>query len=193
MKYKLTVLLLVIVSSFLRAQTNTSEHLMFKGVPIDGTLNQYVLKMKQSGFAAVSSENGLALLKGDFAGFKDCYIGVSTLKEKDLVHKIAVLFPSSETWSSLSGNYFTLKELLTEKYGKPTDVIEKFDNYTPNDDGGKMSSVKLDMCKYYTTWKIDKGDIQLSIVQKDYKCSVSLLYIDKLNSDIIRSKAKDDL
>ena len=27
-----------------------SEHLTFKGVPIDGTLNEYVTKMKQAGF-----------------------------------------------------------------------------------------------------------------------------------------------
>lgn len=193
MKFKITLLVLLIITTCSFAQTAVSEHLVFKGVPIDGSLSQYVLKMKQSGFATVSSENGLAILKGDFAGFKDCHIGVSTLKDKDLVHKIAVLCPESETWSLLSGNYFNLKELLTEKYGTPSDVVEKFDSYTPRDDNGKMSAVKFDRCKYYTIWKTDKGDIQLAIVQKDYKCSVSLVYMDKLNSDIIRAKAKDDL
>ena len=29
------------------------------------------------------------------------------------------MFPSLETWSSLSNNYFSLKEMLTKKYGEP--------------------------------------------------------------------------
>ena len=86
-----------------------SEHLTFKGVPIDGTLNEFVSKMKQNGFTHLGTEDGTAILNGDFAGYKDCYVGVSTLKQNDLVHKIAVIFPDNDTWSTLSGNYFDLK------------------------------------------------------------------------------------
>lgn len=97
----------------------SSEHLSFKGVPIDGTLNEYVAKMKQSGFTMLGTEDGVAMLKGDFASYKGCIIGVSTLNGKDLVSKITVIFPSYESWSLLASNYFNLKEMLTEKYGQP--------------------------------------------------------------------------
>jgi len=70
----------------------TSAHLSFKKVPIDGTLEENVSKMKHSGFKYIQTEDGTALLNGDFAGYKDCYVGVSTLKQKDLVHKIVVFF-----------------------------------------------------------------------------------------------------
>jgi len=173
----------------------TSEHLSFKGVPIDGTLNEYVSKMKQNDFTHLGTEDGTAILNGDFAGYKDCHVGVSTLKQKDLVHKIAVIFPDRDTWSTLSGNYFDLKEMLTEKYGKPSDVVEKFDTYSkPRDDNDKMHQVGMDRCKYYSIWNTDKGEIQLSI---DHNSVIShfvkLAYFDKINSNIIKAKAKGDL
>lgn len=173
----------------------TSEHLTFKGVPIDGTLDDYVSKMTQNGFENLSTENGVATLQGDFAGYKECSVSVSTLKQNDLVYKIGVLFPKKDTWSALSGNYFNLKQMLTEKYGKPSDIVEKFDRQSDSDDDNyKMSAVKFDRCKYYSTWKTDKGEIQLSIDHNNLlKCFVKLAYSDKINGDKIKAKAIDDL
>lgn len=181
--------------SFAQTTTDSSKHLSFKGVPIDGTLDQYVLKMKKSGFTLTSTSDGTAILQGDFAGYKDCYVGVSTLKQKDIVHKIGVIFPDRDTWSALSGNYFNLKEMLTEKYGKPTETVEKFDGYSQsNDDNSRFLGVKLDYCKYFSTWVTDKGDIQLSIDHNDFKnCFVKIIYFDKINSATIRKQAIDDL
>lgn len=172
-----------------------SEHLTFKGVPIEGTLNEFVSKMKQNGFTHLGTEDGTAILNGDFAGYKDCYVGVSTLKQNDLVHKIAVIFPDNDTWSTLSGNYFDLKKMLTEKYGEPSDVVEKFDTYwQPRDDKSRMYQVGMDRCKYYSIWQTDKGEIQLSIDHNSVtSCFVKLAYFDKINSDKIKAKAKDDL
>lgn len=171
----------------------SSEHLSFKGVPIDGTLNEYVAKMKQSGFTMLGTEDGIAMLKGDFASYKGCIIGVSTLNGKDLVSKITVIFPSYESWSLLASNYFNLKEMLTEKYGQPSESIEKFSTYTPDDDGSKMTQVHLDACKYVTTYETDKGSIRLSIKGDISDAFVMLEYFDKINSNIIREKAKGDL
>ena len=141
-----------------------SEHLTFKGVPIDGTLNEFVLKMKKSGFTVVDTEDGVAMLKGDFAAYKGCIVGVSTFKQKDLVSKIVVVFPECDTWSSLSSNYYIIKELLTEKYGEPTEIVEKFGTYSEHErDNDKMYQVGMNNCKYHTTYETEKGSIQLSI------------------------------
>mgnify|MGYP003402115589 CR=1 FL=1 len=197
MKKTLITLFLSLTACIIFAQTKTdsSAHLTFKGVPLDGTLDQYVVKMKQNGFKHISTKDGIAMLQGDFAGYKDCYVGVSTLKQKDLVHKIGVLFPEKETWSTLSGNYFDLKQMLTEKYGKPSDVVEKFDTYSqPDDDGDKMYEVKFDRCKYYSIWETDKGEIQLSIDHKSVSsCFVKLAYFDKINSAAVKKQAIEDL
>jgi hypothetical protein len=176
------------------AQTKSPDHLVFKGVPIDGTLSDYVSKMKQNGFTLIATKDGVAMLKGDFAAYKDCVIGVATLKQKDLVSKITVVFPGLETWSLLSSNYFTLKDMLTEKYGKPAEIVEDFQNDDPKDDGSKMYAVEFDKCKYYTTFKTEKGTIQLSIEHNGVtSCFVLLAYFDNINSEVIKAKAKDDL
>jgi hypothetical protein len=182
--------------SIAQAQVNTdsSGHLAFKGVPIDGTLDEYVSRMKKSGFTHTGTEDGIAILEGDFASYKKCIVGVSTLKQKNLVSKIAVVFPDRDTWSSLSSNYFNLKELLTEKYGKPSDCVEKFQSYTPDNDGSKMTKVQLDACKYHTTYETVKGTIQLSIEHDGLtRCFVKLAYFDKINSDTIKKEALKDL
>lgn len=183
------------MTSFAQNNTDTTEHMTFKGVPIDGTLNEYVSKMKQSGFALIGTEDGVAMLKGDFAAYKGCIIGVATLKGKDLVSKITVIFPAQEAWSSLSSNYYNLKELLTEKYGEPSETVEKFDTYSePDDDNAKMREVGMDRCKYFTTFELENGSIQLSIENGGFLSSfVMLSYYDKINSEKIRQKAIDDL
>jgi hypothetical protein len=133
-------------------------------------------------------------LKGDFASYKNCTVGVSTLKAKDLVSKIVVLFPEVENWSSLSTNYFNLKELLTEKYGHPSESREEFQSYTPDNDGSKLIQVELGACQYYTFFETEKGSIQLSIEHEGVRsCFVKLAYFDKINSETIKKEALNDL
>lgn len=193
MKKILILAIVLLTEMIVFAQTQSSAHLVFKGVPIDGTLDEYVSKMKLNGFTHISTEDGVAMLQGDFAAYKNCIIGVSTLKQKDLVSKISVIFPECDTWSSLSSNYISLKEMLTEKYTKPSDNMEKFDGTQPRDDNSKMIEVRVDRCKYYTTYETEKGSIQLSIEHDGFRCFVMLTYYDKINGDIIKAKAKDDL
>lgn len=174
---------------------DSSKHLTFKGIPLDGSLGQFVSKMKQSGFKLLSSGDNTAGLEGDFAGYKGCLVAVSTLKLQDLVFKIVVLFPEKETWSTLSVDYLNLKELLTEKYGKPSEVVEKFDSESSErDDQAKIYDVKMDRCKYLSVWNTNKGEIRLFINHRKYgKCFVDLTYFDKDNGDALRKKALDDL
>lgn len=184
-----------VITCFAQLKSDTSRHLTFKGVPIDGTLDEFVSKMKKSGFAHTVTAEGVATLQGDFASYKSCFVGVSTLKTKDLVSKIEVRFPDRDTWSLLSANYFDLKEMLTEKYGKPSDCVETFQSYTePKDDNSKMYEVKIDRCKYRTSYGTEKGTIQLSIEHdRRARCFVQLAYFDKINGETIKKQALDDL
>jgi len=174
-----------------------SEHLTFKAVPIDGTLDEFVSKMKSVGFEVVgiNAKEQIAILKGDFAGYKSCVVTVHTLKQKDLVSKIAVTFPECETWSALASNYFNLKQLLTVKYGNPTRSIERWDSgYEPSSDNSKMHGVGFDRCKYATTFETDKGSIVVKIDHESLSSHfVTMLYTDSINSKIVRAKAIDDL
>ena len=63
----LLVLSLVFTTFSVKSQSaDAVEHLTFKGVPIDGTLDDYVTNMKKAGFALESVENGLGIIFGIF-------------------------------------------------------------------------------------------------------------------------------
>ena len=167
------------------------QHLSFNGVPIDGTL-------VKAGFHYEGTQDGVSILSGDFAGYKGCTIGVSTLKNLDVVSSISVLFPKKEIWSVLRRDYETLKSMLTEKYGTPLDSQERFtDSYTNNSTSNIeiMYALHNDQCEWYTTFTTELGRIRLSIVPgyNPDEGMVSLTYYDKANSEKVHNAAMDDL
>ena len=174
---------------------NAQEHLSFKGVSIDGSLSEYVAKMKQAGFLHLGTQDGTAILSGDFAGFRNCTVGVSALKSTNLVNTIVVLFPDSDSWSNLENSYNLLKDMLTQKYGNPSDVVEEFQGYSqPRDDNDKLHKLKMDNCVWYAHFKTELGDIKLSLDhQSVMRCYVRLQYWDRINTDTIKQQAMNDL
>ena len=49
--------------------------------------------------------------------------------------------------------------MLTEKCGKPSDVVEQCDGCSqPNEDDTKMYEVQFHHCKYCSIWDTDKGE-----------------------------------
>lgn len=173
----------------------TNEHLTFKGIPIDGTLKEFTTKLKQKGFTYIDSEEGAVMLSGDFAGYKNCMAVAVSPKEKDLVCKVAVVFPAWDKWSELESNYMSLKRMLTEKYGKPSKCVEEFQSFLPlEDDNEKMYELQMDRCKYYSVFETGKGDIELQLSHESVmKCFVVLSYYDGINQRAVLSDAMDDL
>lgn len=192
MKRFLISTLVILLSLNMFAQ---SEHLTFKGVPIDGTLDQYVENMRKAGFTFMGKEDGIAILKGDFAGYRGCTIGVVTLKSIDIVNKIAVLFEEQDNWSKVYSVYSNLKEMLTTKYGTPAECLEKFEGYSqPDDDRDRMYELSMERCTYATVFKVPKGNIQLEIIKGQFGGGmVRLSYWDKINTSSVRQKALEDL
>jgi hypothetical protein len=172
-----------------------SEHLTFKGVPIDGTLSHFTYQLTQKGFEKVYSQEKASVLSGDFAGYSDCTIYVYTLDNQDLVHTVGVQFPSYDSWSLLEGNYNNLKEMLTIKYGKPKSHTESFQrDYPPRDDNSKLHELKMDRCNYISTFETDNGTIVLKLSHESvYKCYVILGYVDAINGLKKEAAAIDDL
>ena len=189
------ILTILILANSLIHYSQSQDHLLFKGIPIDGSLTEFVGKLEKDGFTLIETSDEYAFLEGDFAAYKNCYVGISTLKQKDLVSKINVIFPNRTTWSALSANYFELKELLIEKYGEPEKAVENFNsNMRLDDDLSKMYEARLNRCNYVSTFDLANGGIVLSIENDEMSGSfVMLVYFDKNNSEIIKQKAKDDL
>lgn len=76
---QLIISLLLAVCTVCSAQTN---HMKFKGIPIEGTLDSFVQKLKSKGFTYLGQQDGMALLKGEFAATKGCTIGVARFSDR---------------------------------------------------------------------------------------------------------------
>lgn len=190
---RLIIAMMLLAGLSASAQTG---HLAFKGVPIDGTLTEFVGKLKQKGLTHVGTEQGVALFSGEFAAHKGCSIAAFA-HESGNVYRVGVIFPEQDTWLRLYNDYSSLKEMLTQKYGEPTFVVEEFQPYgggRNDDDNMKMHYVKFDKCRYIVDFSTEVGNIELRIDHNDMlECSVVLIYEDTTNGDKVRSSAIDDL
>lgn len=170
------------------------KHLSFKGVPIDGARMTFIENMHQKGFEYTGDLEDMSFLSGDFAGYNNCSICVSTLKNKDLVSTITVIFPNKNTWSNLEFDYCNLKDMLTTKYGKPNKELSEWVNCSPQDDKERMYQLGMDRCKYETYFETELGTIELMISHVEFSSyCVVLNYIDKINADAVRAAAINDL
>ena len=172
------------------AQTN---HMKFKGIPMEGTLNSFVQKLKDKGYSYLGQQDGMALLKGEFAATKGCTIGVARFADRDQVNLVAVIFPEEETWNSITRSYYNLKDMLTVKYGNP-ESVEEFTDRESSSDFLKFHALLKDECNYISEFSCENGRIQLTMKKQDYNtAAVILRYIDNANADETRKKIMDDL
>ena len=193
MKNLLLVILSVLFAGLVSAQ-NSSGHMTFMGIPIDGSLDDFTVKMEQKGFAHLGTMDGNASFKGEFAGYKDCIIGVVTFRSTGVVSNVAVAFPPGDKWSKIYGSYSFLKEMLTKKYGEPSNSREVVDGEHLSDkDKNRKYDVIQDKCIYESVWETDKGGIELKIIKKWLGSCVVLNYSDKINSAKVAEAALDDL
>lgn len=187
---KLFISLLLAVSMVCMSQTT---HMKFKGIPMEGTLNSFVQKLKDKGFNYLGQQDGTALLKGEFAATKGCTIGVARFSDRDEVNLVAVIFPEEDTWNAISKSYYNLKDMLTEKYGLP-ESIEEFTDREPSSDFIKFHSLLRDECNFISEFACEGGVIQLTMKKQGYtSAAVILRYIDKTNAAETRKKVMDDL
>lgn len=192
MKRLFSVIVAIFISICSFAQ---SEHLTFKGVPIDGTLNACAKKMKKAGFEYFGKDNGIVIFKGDFAGFSKCTICVCSVQSLDLVNRITVFFEYTESWSDLYAAYSQLQEMLKNKYGEPAAAEERWLGYSePKTDEDKMNELRQDRGEIYTLFTPDNGMIVIEIGKSKFSGGeVRLTYWDKINTLKGEEKAMEDL
>lgn len=196
---KRLALLLTLASALTApAAQDSSRHLAFKGVPLDGTTARFVEKMQTAGFAKAGRGDGATLMTGEFAGYKGCALSVVTPKDADVVCKVSVAFPSRSDWNSLTNDYNHLKSMLQHKYGDPSEVEEVFEvesrGYPTRTGDEKMMELYFGRCKWRSTYSTPLGDIRLSIRKSGgLGGHAALEYVDKLNTGAARPAAIDDL
>lgn len=187
-----------------KPSTIQNNHLKFKGVPINGTVNSFVQKLKQKGFKDFFSqklyqdflkEKGGYLLKGPFASHNECIILVPKNASKDLAFGVYCVIAPFKRWDDLYNEYIMMKRMLTEKYGEANESVEKWDGCPePKDDNDRMFEVRMDRCKFSSVFVLNEGTIELRIEHNHFIGSmVSLTYRDAINLQILQQKVMEDL
>ena len=190
MKHLLLTLMLTLAVGICNAQT---EHMKFKGIPMEGNLQTFTAKLKAKGYTPIGIEDGLSLLTGEFAGYKNCTIG-AVADKSGMICKVSVIFPTMDKWSELEGCYQNYKSMLTEKYGEPEKCVEQFQTNDVDDDNSKMHELKMDRCAYLSNFKGDNGNVLLEITHNGVtSCYVMLSYFDDANQSKLRQQIMDDL
>lgn len=171
--------LLVALSSF----ANDGVHFEYDGIPIDGTLDSFLVRSKNHGYQLLEYTPRTLLLSGLYQE-KVCRVLVESLPTTDTVWGLTVLFPSCMDWSRLLTDYKELKTTFKELYGEPVYNIEFFNSsFQPKTDIERIEALKSGHCSYKTVFESDYGQLDVVIWSDVINgCYVLVSFIDKKNS-----------
>ena len=151
----------------------------FKGVTLGAPLKE-VLPQLEKDFEYITLHKGFTVLKGKFAGYRDCTIYLNAEDEDEIVSAVSVYLPTTNNWNTLYSQYCNLKSSLTEKYGAPQECKEDLKGYRHN----KILDLIYGDIICESVFGVSVfGDIQLRIFgYEDFKeGSVYLIYRDLLS------------
>lgn len=183
--------LLALVLLFSMIYGFAQEHLSFKGIPIEGNLEQFCKKLEADGFTKITSERDIAVFTGYFAS-QFVQVGVGATDDGQNVHTVGVLFDESDEWNLLVNTYDYLKSLYTRKYGDPKVSIENNPSSSDNN-VSKMFKLSSGEVTYGSGWQLKEGSIEL-LIEKSATTygygNVKVFYRDTQN---IEARIQNDL
>lgn len=163
------------------------KHLEFMDTYISGKLNTFIKEMADKGFTFEKiNEEGTAIMKGDYAGYKDCNLYIYTIGPKHTVYCVQVSLPYRDTWPSLKADYFGMKNEMKKELGDPESFYEEFDNKDIPEDW-KMMYVRTNRCEYWSKFRRDYGTITLMINNANFEnesySNVRIVYLDNMKRE----------
>ncbi|MBQ8222120.1 MAG: hypothetical protein IJZ87_02045 [Bacteroidales bacterium] len=188
---KLVLILFVLFSIGVNAQTES--HLEFKGIPITGSIDSMIDKLKVQGYELIEIEEDAAILEGKFAN-ESCKLYVWRTPKTKIVYQILVKFDSKDSWWTLKSDYKKLKEQIRTKYNIKPDVTEGFLDPYYEGDGYELQAIRLGQSLHSSNFQLSEGKIMLLIMNSP---CVRLYYVDAigdaLNEQEENQNSYDDL
>lgn len=178
--------------------TTSAPHIKFKGISLGETPYNFASELERQGYTYVTKMDDTYVLTGAFAGYSNCNLYITAAQYDNTVDHVGINFPNQTRWEYLLNTYNNLKDMLTQKYGKPVSCIEKFNTSNTSTSEYKiMSLLKQDEFKYETLFFIEGGYVKLIIshlyVNYEHSFYVSLIYVDGASTITTNKRAIDDL
>ena len=168
-----------------------TEHLTFKGLPIDGSKQEFVKELQRQGYGYVDDD----ILSGTFIG-RDSFVFILGTPISNTIWKAAVLFESTyDAWSSIKRAYDGLVDVYTEKYGTPILDQKEFKSPWREGDGHELYALKSDRCVYRAAFACTKDGVDIGYVaiSMTAKCQIMIEYEDSINSDLLTKEKADEI
>jgi hypothetical protein len=189
-------LLLTICSSlFCVLSYAQTEHLTFKGLPIDGSKQEFVKELQSQGYENAPEMGADDVLSGTFIG-RDCYVFIYDTPITNTVWQVGVLFKSTyDTWSLIKRIYDDLVDVYTKKYGAPILDQKEFKSPWREGDGHELFALRSDRCVYRTVFVYikDRMDIGCVEIRMANDCRIIILYEDSINSDLLTKERANEI
>lgn len=180
---KIYSILFVLFSSTL---VYSQEHMSFKGIPINGTTNEFAQKLISQGYQKIETKDNIIILEGEFIN-KKCKVYLIGSVKTNKIWKVYVILPENSSWYSIKGDYKELKVQFQQKYGEGRSY-EFFSKPYYEGDGYEFQAIRKDKCTYATFFDSTNGNIMLEIGDE----SIRISYEDKINSEI-NNKEKESI
>ena len=164
---------------FLSLSSFAQEHLDFRGVPIDGHLDDFVSKMETMGYTVKQREGEIVIMTGQFTN-RDVELWIVSSSQTKTVWKVIIDFSKSSSWSSLESSYFEYKDLYIKKYGSTKNSYEFFSKPYYKGDGYELQALRKDKCTYATFFKTANGTSAVKLTKFE---NLQIGYEDKINAD----------
>ena len=172
-------LALLFVAMLMSTTFFAQEHLDFRGVPLDGHIDDFVTKMEKLGYRLDEKTDNIATMSGKFTS-RDVELYVFSSPKTKTVCKVVMYF-NKDSWSSLKSDYFEYKRLYTQKYGKPSSSYEFFSDPYYEGDGYELQALRKEKCHYLSIYKLETGSIAVQISEYE---QLKLVYEDGINIDL---------
>ena len=184
----------------------SKEHLKFKGLEIDGSLDEFFKNLKKE----IPDLDGYvldfaAIFKGTFAGTRGCIFVISPNSDNN-VKDVMIQFPASDNWGMIKKEYEELCSNMTLKYGEPMATSNDYLEPYIEGDGKEINGIIQGQIKLCQVFGLTNGYIQVCIMKAtsyDYvfpetaregnNIAVAIDYHDYKNSMVDNRAKYDDL
>ena len=173
-------------TGFTFAQDATT-HLEFKGVPLNGKIDDFVKKLQSQGFSIVKKEDLGVIMSGQFTG-KEAEVMILNTRTTKTVWKVVVYLPKQTSWYSIKSEYEYYTEIFTKKYGKPSDSFSFFSDPYYEGDGYEMQAVRNEKCTFFSGYHIQEGIICVDISKYQ---QIRIAYEDATNTTLMDREKED--
>ena len=168
------------------------EVLKFKGIPIEGNINEFKTKLIDAGYKAYTIADK-EVYAGQFIK-EPCSIVLEPTNDNQIASVMVIFSTKYQSWKSLDDAFQTLKEALIQKYNCSNNDIDEVLEWIKLEDAfsdsSKMQSLTSEQCNHILKLRVQGGFISLA---KTPAATLSITYFSNKSAKQYNQEKYEDL